>query len=81
MYIEDPAIPRSQLGPLGNYVRVDYDVTGKRLKHEAAMRGYGTAGHEIVQRVLPIADRAAVLQRIGPETPPWHEVKVGTVPL
>lgn len=81
VYLDDPAIPRSQLGPLGNYVRVDYDVTGKRLKHEAAIRGYGTAGRELVQRVLPLADRAAVMQRIGPETPPWNEIEVATVKL
>lgn len=81
VYLEDPDIPRSQVGPLGNYVRVDYDVHGLRVKHEGAVRGYGDAGHELVQRALQLADRAAVRQRIGPDTPPWNEIAVATVRL
>jgi hypothetical protein len=81
VYLEDPSIPRSQVGPLGNYVRVDYDVTGRRLKHEAAVRGYGSGGHELVERAVALADRAAARLGIGPATPSWDEVPVATVDL
>jgi len=81
IYLEDPSIPASALGPLGNYVRVDYNVEGKRLQHEAAMRGYGADGHALVKRAVALADRAAAKLAIGPDTPPPGEVPVATVKL
>ncbi len=79
VYLEDPLIPRSLLGPKGNFVQGIYDSTSQRVRYEAAIRGYGEAGQDVLNRMLAIADRIAVKRSVGAAPGPRSETVIGTV--
>ena len=81
VYLDDPAISRSLLGPKGNFVQGVYDQHSRRIRHEAAIRGYGDDGNAIMQRMLQIADRIAVTRKVGAAPGPRSETAIGSVPF
>ncbi|MBC7644687.1 MAG: hypothetical protein H7123_06145 [Thermoleophilia bacterium] len=81
IYAEDPTIPKAVLGPRGNYVRAVYDENSQRISREGAIRGYGDAGNELLERMLEIADRVAVVRNVGAVRGPMTEKVIGTVKL
>lgn len=80
-YLDDPAIPRSAVGPKGNFVMAVYGAESRRSHYEAAVRGYGTEGRALVDQLLAIADRVAVANKVGAVTGPPTEKPLGSTTL
>ena len=81
VYLSDPAIPASVLGPKGNFVRVVYGPGAQRRQHEAAIRGYGEQGSIVLQELLNVADRVAHARAVGDGGGPLYETEVGSITL
>jgi hypothetical protein len=81
VYLEDPSIPSSLLGPKGNFVQGVYDQHSSRIRYEAAIRGYGDDAQQILNRLLSIADRIAMSRSVGVAPGPRSETVIGTVPF
>lgn len=81
VYHTNPAIPHSVLGPKGNYVQGVYDSSSRRIRYEAAIRGYGDAAQVLLDRLLAIADRIAVSRKVGGHHGPVTETEIGTAPF